>query len=123
MVQQKYVSPKEFFKMYHDDSTDLMGWEMVGDWENDQSATMLVRYRMMDGFLKPSANTNVVLAAYVTSHVRLRLYSYLEKLQDRVLYFDTGKNIIILRNFDFGVIYACFWIVATFTYQYIFFNF
>ncbi len=108
MVQQKYVSPKEFFKMYHDDSIDLMGWEMVGDRENDQSATMLVRYRMMDGFLKPAANTNVVLAAYVTAHARLRLYSYLEKLQDRVLYFDTGKNIIILRNFDFGVISACF---------------
>ncbi|MCP3664717.1 MAG: hypothetical protein GY696_19865 [Gammaproteobacteria bacterium] len=57
---------------------------------------------MMDGFLKPSANTNVVLAAYVTAHARLRLYTYLEKLQDRVLYFDTGKTSIILHNVDLG---------------------
>ncbi|MCP3664594.1 MAG: hypothetical protein GY696_19240, partial [Gammaproteobacteria bacterium] len=77
--------------MYHDKAIDLIGWEMVGNREDDQSATMLLRYRMLDGFQKPSNKTNVVLAAYVTAHARLRLYTFLEKLQDRVLYFDTDS--------------------------------
>ena len=35
-------------------------------------------------------NTNI--SAYVTSQARLKLYTYLERLQERVLYFDTGKS-------------------------------
>ena len=37
--------------------------------------------------------TNVVLAAFTTAHARLKLYSYLEKLQEQVLYFDTDSVI------------------------------
>lgn len=40
-----------------------------------------------------SNQTNVVLAAFVTSQARLKLYSELEKLEDRVLYFDTDSII------------------------------
>ncbi|XP_048514299.1 uncharacterized protein LOC125501746 [Athalia rosae] len=40
-------------------------------------------------------NTNVVLAAYTTAQARLKLYSYLEKLQRRVLYFDTDSVIYV----------------------------
>ncbi len=93
MVQQKYVTPKEFFKLYNDESVTLLGWDMVTQDDDDQSATMLLRYKMADDFAQPLKNTNVILAAFVTAHARLRLYSYLEKLQDRVLYFDTGKTI------------------------------
>ncbi|KAJ8933580.1 hypothetical protein NQ318_015967 [Aromia moschata] len=38
---------------------------------------------------------NVVLAAYTTSQARLKLYSYLEKLDNRVLYHDTDSVIYI----------------------------
>ncbi|MCP3663201.1 MAG: hypothetical protein GY696_12020 [Gammaproteobacteria bacterium] len=93
MVQQKYVTPKEFFQLYNDESVTLLGWDMVTQDDDDQSATMLLRYKMADDFAQPLKNTNVILAAYVTAHARLRLYSYLEMLQDRVLYFDTGKVI------------------------------
>ncbi|MCP3663904.1 MAG: hypothetical protein GY696_15660 [Gammaproteobacteria bacterium] len=91
MVQQKYVTPKEFFQLYNDESVTLLGWDMVTQDEEDQSATMLLWYKMADDFAQPLKNTNVVLAAFVTAHARLRLYSYLEQLQDRVLYFDTGE--------------------------------
>jgi len=37
------------------------------------------------------ANTNPVIAAYTTAHARLKLYSYIEKLNDRVMYFDTDS--------------------------------
>lgn len=38
---------------------------------------------------------NVVTAAYVTAQARLKLYSYLEKLGDRALYYDTGTHIAL----------------------------
>jgi len=91
MTQQQYVTPEKFFEMYHDEKVTLLDWDMISYGDEDQSATMLVRYRMGDDFSKPLRNTNVVLAAYVTAHARLRLYKCLEELQDRVLYFDTGK--------------------------------
>ena len=91
MVQQKYVTPQEYFDMYHDDSIKLISWDMIDTGESDESATMLLRYKMKDGFVQPLKNTNVVLAAYVTAHARLRLYKYLEQLQERVLYFDTDS--------------------------------
>ena len=42
-----------------------------------------------------SNSTNVCIAAFVTTYARLKLYSELEKLQDRVLYFDTDSIIFV----------------------------
>ena len=39
--------------------------------------------------------TNVILAAFVTCHGRLKLYSELSKINNRVLYFDTDSIIYI----------------------------
>ncbi len=94
MMQQKYVTPQEFFDMYHDEKMELCGWDMVSSGNEDQSATMLIRFKMNNEFAQPLKNTNVVLAACVTAHARLRLYRCLEQLQDRVLYFDTGNTCI-----------------------------
>ena len=44
-------------------------------------------------FQAPALNTNVIIASYVTTHVRLELYSYLEQLKDRALYCDTDSVI------------------------------
>ncbi len=93
MMQQKYITPQQFFDMYHNEKMAICGWDMVSAGEEDQSATMLARFKMNDEFAQPLKNTNVVLAAYVTAHARLRLYKCLEQLQDRVLYFDTGNVI------------------------------
>ncbi|MCP3662158.1 MAG: hypothetical protein GY696_06620, partial [Gammaproteobacteria bacterium] len=78
MVQQKYVTPKEFFKLYNDESVTLLGesvtllgWDMVIQDVEDQSATMLLQYKMADDFVQPLKNTNVILAAFVTAHARL----------------------------------------------------
>jgi hypothetical protein len=38
-----------------------------------------------------SRNTNSVIAAVTCAHARVYLYKLLDKLQDRVLYFDTGN--------------------------------
>ncbi len=46
MVQQKYVAPKEFFQLYNDESVTLLSWDMVAQNDDDQSATMLLWYKM-----------------------------------------------------------------------------
>ena len=43
-------------------------------------------------FVKEQQNINVMVASYTTSYGRLQLYNCLEKLDRRVLYFDTGEN-------------------------------
>lgn len=44
-----------------------------------------------DKFIESSGQTNVVIAAYTTAQARLKLYSYLEKLESRTLYCDTDS--------------------------------
>ena len=44
-------------------------------------------------YITPLKNGNVVVACFVTSYSRLRLYEKLQKLQHRVLYFDTDSII------------------------------
>ncbi len=96
MVQQKYVTPEEYFKIFYDETIEIMGFTMTSENDDDESATMLLRFKKQKDFIDPLRNTNVILAAYVTAHARLRLYRFLEELQDRVLYFDTGKHFLIL---------------------------
>ena len=43
--------------------------------------------------MTPSDKTNVVIAAFTTAQARLKLYSVLERIQQRVLYFDTDSII------------------------------
>ena len=52
-------------------------------------------YNHKDEFVETLPNTNVVLAAFTTAHARLKLYTLLESLQDRVLYFDTDSVVYV----------------------------
>lgn len=56
---------------------------------NDQA----VQIDWMDktNFVEASSRTNVVIAAYTTAQARLKLYSYLQPLRNRVLYCDTDS--------------------------------
>jgi len=56
-----------------------------------------VVYKKEDDHADVMQNTNPVIAAYTTPIARLKLNSYIEQLQDRVLYFDTD-SIIYLTN-------------------------
>ncbi|KAK3750409.1 hypothetical protein QZH41_016969 [Actinostola sp. cb2023] len=50
-----------------------------------------LQYDKVDDFTRESGFASVVHAAFVTSFARLKLYRYLEELQERVLYFDTDS--------------------------------
>ena len=52
-----------------------------------------VTYVHKDEALIPNNRTNIFIACFTTCHARLKLYSYLETLGDRVLYYDTDSVI------------------------------
>ncbi|XP_020297948.1 uncharacterized protein LOC109862333 [Pseudomyrmex gracilis] len=56
---------------------------------NDE--VIYVSWRMRDKAVVPSPITNVIIAVYTTAQARLRLYEYLERLGERVLYYDTNS--------------------------------
>ncbi|XP_016841608.1 uncharacterized protein LOC107981175 [Nasonia vitripennis] len=60
--------------------------------------TFYINWAYTDDNYKPSSVTNVSIAAYTTALDRLKLYSYLEKLCKRVLYYDTDSCIYINKN-------------------------
>ena len=84
-------------KLYFTEATDF--YELVFDAANEildvtllSSEMVCVTYKKADEFVEESASTNSILAAWVTAQARLKLYSYLEPLGDRVLYMDTGET-------------------------------
>ena len=85
-----YVSdPAEYVELMTDDTlevTDLM-------YANKEHVA--VRWRTKGEFLEVLPNTNVILAAYTTAQARLKLYTLLEGLQERVVYFDTDSVVYI----------------------------
>lgn len=52
-----------------------------------------MHYKRGDGFVSSSYKTNVTIAAFTIAHAKLDLYSLLECLQTKVLYFDTDSVI------------------------------
>ena len=57
-------------------------------------------FSIVDDFADNDSKTNVALAAFITALARLKLYSELENLNDRVLYFDTDSIIYVTRPED-----------------------
>ena len=49
-------------------------------------------------FDDPLPHVNMVMGAYTTAQARLKLYSVLERLQRRVLYFDTDSVIFTQKD-------------------------
>ena len=59
---------------------------------------VLTSWEKVDEDVSPLKTVNVVLAAYTTAGARLELYKYLERLERRVLYFDTDSIIFTQKN-------------------------
>lgn len=54
-----------------------------------------MRWKNKEEFLESSGKTNVVLAANITAQARLKLYSYLDKLESRALCADNDSVVFI----------------------------
>lgn len=56
-----------------------------------------VRTVRRDEFEKVSSKANVVIAAFTTAQARMKLYDVLDRLGERVLYYDTDSILYIER--------------------------
>lgn len=65
--------------------------------------TVLVNWEHKEGACDSLSTVNVCVAAYVTTQARLKLYSYLEQLGDRVLYYDTDSVIYTVAEGEWDV--------------------
>lgn len=57
--------------------------------------TLVISWKYLNEAPESSSITNVGRAVYTTTLARLKLYDYLEKLSERVLYYDTDSVIYI----------------------------
>ncbi len=65
--------------------------------ENDD--LLQIFYTKMDDMIEyGNLKTNVVIASFVTSYARIKLYKEISKLEDRILYIDTDSMIFISRE-------------------------
>ena len=63
---------------------------------NDE--TLYVNWCYKAEALMPSPSTSVVVAAFTTAHVRLKLLEYLHVLGDRALYYDTDSVFYVSKK-------------------------
>ena len=88
MPQVEFVKDTErYFRLLTCQSTQVKNIQFVND------DCIEVYYTQGDELFSTSDKTNVAIAAFTTAHARLKLYSVLELLQQRVLYFDTDSII------------------------------
>lgn len=83
------VEPWEYFSAIADPTNDVQDVTMISD------LLVSIGYKKHDDHAEVMQNTNPVIAAYTTAIARLKLYSYIETLQERVLYFDTDSIVYL----------------------------
>ena len=97
----KFVKdPVEWFEMVNNDLIQIENVDYFYR-ESSKSYVLQVYYMKIEEVNFGNFNTNVVLAAFVTAQARLKLYSEIEKLGERVLYFDTDSIIFISKENEY----------------------
>lgn len=81
------TNPTHMYRLLNDPAIVVECMTIIDD------ETLLVTWNRAQEEIRESKNMNVVIAAVTTAAARLRLYEYLEKLDRRVLYFDTDSII------------------------------
>ena len=84
---------EELYKVLEDSTIRVKGIELLDNNDRPESDVILVNYQEKQEFVEDCPFGNVVLAAFTTAHARLHLYETLERLDSRVLYFDTDSII------------------------------
>ena len=88
LTKKEFIrEPREFFRIMTSEAYEVTDSYLVNE------ECVYVSYKHANGYEEPSPHTSPIIASYVTAHARLLLYSYLEKLNTRVLYYDTDSII------------------------------
>ncbi|KAG5863506.1 hypothetical protein JTB14_015988 [Gonioctena quinquepunctata] len=65
--------------------------------------TLIVNWENREEASDSLPTVKVVIAAFVTAQARLKLYSYLEQLEERDLYYDTDSVIYFSKPGEFDI--------------------
>ena len=84
--------PAEYFDLLSSDKINVTDANFIND------ELIEVQYENVEEFVEAHGKTNVVIAAFTTARARLKLYSILEQLDRRVLYFDTDSVIYVSKD-------------------------
>ena len=80
-------NPHELYNIMTDSANHVQTLRICTD------EVLEIVYRQTDDNAQPSNKTNIFIAAFTTCWARLKLYSYLHRLQEQVLYYDTDSVI------------------------------
>ena len=96
LTKTQYVgNPQTFFDLLTDKTKEI---KFIDFDENEEITTARIQWVDTDEYIEVSPNTNIFNAAYTTAHARLKLYSYIKRLDERVLYFDTDSVVYVHRE-------------------------
>ena len=92
MTHTEYISkPSQYFDLISNSNIIVKNVEIF----DNECPFILVNYETKLEHIDTHATANVIVGSYVTAYARLELYKVLEKLQKRVLYFDTDSCMYI----------------------------
>ena len=80
-------SPHDLYKYLYEPVFDVSALRICND------DVLEIVYKHVGDNVPSSSKTNIFIAAFTTCWARLKLYSYLELLQEQVLYYDTDSVI------------------------------
>jgi hypothetical protein len=82
-------TPQDLFTILNNALYTVYDFHIIND------ETILLEYETKAELLVEEKTTNVILASFVTAYGRLKLYEYIKKLGDAVLYFDTDSIVFL----------------------------
>ena len=86
-VTQQITSPHQLYKILYDPAIELSTLRVCTDDVLEAVYTQVAENDV------PNVKTNIFIACFTTCWARLKLYSYLDTLQQQVLYYDTDSVI------------------------------
>uniref|UniRef100_A0A1A8SMB5 DNA-directed DNA polymerase n=1 Tax=Nothobranchius rachovii TaxID=451742 RepID=A0A1A8SMB5_9TELE len=99
LVQTTFVQkPDEFFNLLFSGKHDVKFFSFV------TSGAVMVQHSLTDNCLAaPGRSNNIFIAAFTTAHARLQLLNALNKLGNRVIYYDTDSIIYSVKQNEFAL--------------------
>ena len=88
-----FDSEKEFYELLTSPCTE------VTNLISPNNEVVWISWKYSENNVTTGENVNVAVVAYVTTQARIKLYEYLSKLCDSVLYCDTD-SVIYIPNVD-----------------------
>ena len=89
---EQCTTPDQLYKILEDDTLEVTNIRFCTE------DVLEVAYVNKEETITPNNRTNVFVAAFTTCWARLKLYSYLERLGQQVLYYDTDSVIYKWRD-------------------------